>query len=430
MLRYAMLVRASGKTGAWDVQVIFAVLERAEFGMENCRSTVVLMGIVFFALFGLVVPASADQCLPKRLDWMLDEEKCGDLVFADVIEIMHTCEDVQLRARAAAGLGRYRGPEVFGALYRVLESDRSPRVREAALNALDSIVQRTELKPGREIIEAYFLVYQFDRYAPNRSRARKLLESIGADPTMLKARAYISARYKVLLPLQVYASSTFKSARSAELQPDEYLTISDELYSNDQKTCWFSIKTSAGITGWVCGLQDSREYFGTSDTPPRPFESPVRSLAEISNPDQTVALELRTNKPNDTFRPGEEIAFFVKADQNCFITLIYFTPQSGGYILFPNRDQADSYISAGTEVRIPSEGSPLVFKASTPGVEQISVIATRMPIEIFPSQELEPGPVSAIKIGPQETARGIDRLLRYFKTDLWAIAHRSITILE
>jgi hypothetical protein len=398
--------------------------------MEKYRRTVVFMGIVFFGLFGLMVSASADQCLPKRLDWMLEEEKCGDLVFADVIEIMHTCDDVQLRARAAAGLGRYRGPEVFTALYRVLDSDRSPKVREAALEAFAGIAQRTELKPGREIMEVYFLVYQFDRYAPNRSRARKLLESLGASPKMLKERAYVSARYKALLPLQVYASSTLKSARIAELQPDEYFTILDELYSNDQKTCWFSIKTSAGVTGWVCGLQESREYFGTSDTPPRPFVSSVRSLTEISNPEQAVALALRTNKPNDTFRPGEEIAFFVKADQQCFITLIYFTPQSGGYILFPNRDQADSYISAGTEVRIPPDGSPLVFKASTPGVEEISVIATRVPIEIFASQEVEEGALSAIKTGPQETARGIDRLLRYFKKDLWAIAHRSITILE
>ena len=36
--------------------------------------------------------------------------------FADVIEIMHACEDAQMRVRAAAGLGRYRGPEVFEAL--------------------------------------------------------------------------------------------------------------------------------------------------------------------------------------------------------------------------------------------------------------------------------------------------------------------------
>jgi len=388
------------------------------------------MSIVLFAVCGLMPSASADQCLPKRLDWMLEDEKCGDLVFADVIEIMHTCDDVQLRVRAADGLGLYRGPEVFRALYRVLDADRSPMVREAAIKALASIVQRTELIPGREIMEAYFLVYQFDRYAPNRARARELLERFGACPKMLKARAYVSARYKALLPLNLYASATLKSTRIAALQPGEYFTIADELYSNDQKTCWFNIEVPSGSTGWVRGLLDSREYFGTDDSPPRPFVSSVRNLAEISNPDQSIAFELRSSQADDIFRPGDEIAFYVKADQDCFVTLIYFSPQSGGYILFPNRDQADSRISAGTEVRIPSVGSPLVFKASKPGVEEISVIATRMPVEIFASQEVEQGTLCAIKIGPQGTARGIDRLLRYFKADSWAIAHKAITVLE
>jgi hypothetical protein len=53
-----------------------------------------------------------------------------------------------------------------------------------------------------------------------------------------------------------------------------------------------------------------------------------------------------------------------------------------------------------------------------------------MPLEIFASQDVEPGSFCAIKTGPQETARGIDRLLRYFKEDSWAIAHSTITTLE
>jgi len=73
----------------------------------------------------------------------------------------------------------------------------------AHCNALDSIIQCTELKAGREIMEAYFLVYQLDRYAPNRSRARELLERIGASPKLLGERSYVSASYKVLLPLDV-----------------------------------------------------------------------------------------------------------------------------------------------------------------------------------------------------------------------------------
>lgn len=405
-------------------------LERKDAGMKNRILTVVMMSILLPVVFGLMPSAAEDPCLPTRLNWMLDEEKCGDLVFADVIEIMHICDDEQMRSRAADGLGRYRGPEVFTALYRVLGADRSPMVRASAMNALDSIMQRTAMRPGRESMEACFLVYQFDRYAPNRARARELLERAGVCPKMLSARSYVSARYKVLFPLNVYASATMKSATIAALQPGEYFTITDESGSNNKKTCWFTIETPSGIKGWICGLLDFKEYFGTDDVPSRPLESSVRSLAEIINPAQSVALELRSNKSDDTFRRGDEIAFFVKADQDCFVTLIYFSAQSGGYILFPNRDQTDMRIRAGTEVRIPAEGSSLVFKASTPGVEEISVIATRMPVEVFASYEVERGSLSAIKTGRQDTARGIDRLLHYFKEDSWAIAHTAITILE
>lgn len=398
--------------------------------MKNRIFAVVMMSILLPVVFGLMPSAAEDACLPTRLNWMLDEEKCGDLVFADVIEIMHICDDEQMRSRAADGLGRYRGPEVFTALYRVLERDRSPMVRAAAMHALDSIMQRTKMRPGRESMEAYFLVYQFDRYAPNRVRARELLEQAGACPKMLKARSYVSARYKGLFPLNVYASATIKSAQTGVLQPGEHFTITDESGGNNKKTCWFTIETSSGIKGWICGLLDFKEYFGTDDVPPRPFESSVRNLAEIINPAQAFALELRTSQPKDTFRPGDEIEFFVKADQDCFVTLIYFSPQSGGYILFPNRDQKETGMSAGTEVRIPADGSSLVIKASAPGADEISVIATRMPLEIFASQEVEQGSFCAIKTGPQETARGIDRLLRYFKADSWAIAHTTITTLE
>jgi hypothetical protein len=386
--------------------------------------------LVFCAVFGLLMPAAADQCLPERLDWMLGDEKCGDLVFADVIEVMHTCDDVQLRIRAADGLGRYRGPEVFKALYRVLDVDRSPMARAAALNALDSIIQRRALKPNREIMEAYFLVYQYDRHAPNRARARELLERLGASAKQLGSRSYISASYKVLLPMQVFTAATETSTQVAGLSPGDRFTIHDELSGNDQTTCWFKIKTPTGATGWACGLKDSREYFGTDDMPPRPFESNIRSLREINNASQAFELELRTNKPDNTFQSGEEIVFFVKADRDCFVTLIYFSPQSGGYVLFPNRDQTDMRITAGVDVRIPSEGSPLVFKASKPGVEEISVIATLRPVEIFTDDEVVPGALYAIKAGPQTTARGVDRLLRYFDQTLWAAAHAAITIPE
>lgn len=398
--------------------------------MKNRMYTLLLLIIALCTSLGLIPSVSADQCLPERLDWMLEDEQCGDLVFADVIEFMHTCEDVQLRVRAANGLGQYRGREVFSALYRVLETDRSPVVRAAALNALDSIMQRTALQPDREIMEAYFLVYQYDRHAPNRARARELLERLGASATLLGSRSYISASYKVLIPMQAYTAATETSTQVAGLSPGDRFTIHDELSGNDQTTCWFKIKTPTGAAGWVCGLKDAREYFGTDDIPPRPFESNIRSLREISNASRAFELELRTNHPDNTFQPGEEIVFFVKADRDCFVTLIYFSPQSGGYVLFPNRDQTDMRINAGVEVRIPSEGSPLVFKASKPGLEEISVIATLRPVKIFTDDEVVPGALCAIKAGLQTTARGVDRVLCYFDQALWAATHTAITISE
>jgi hypothetical protein len=389
-----------------------------------------VIGILLWCICASALPAAAGPCDPTRLNWMLDEEGCGDLVFPDVIEIMHTCVDADLRARAADGLGRHRGPEVFSALYRVLERDRSPLVRTAALNALDSIVQRSALKPGREIMEACFLVYQYDRYAPNRARARELLERFAVSPKMLLQRSYVSARYQPLEEVLVHAAADPKSARIVTLQPGDGFTIADEFYANDQTTCWFSIETPSGVRGWVCGLRDGRERIGTRDEPAGPYVSSVGSLAEIINPNTSMVLELRTNRPKAVFRPGEEIVFFVKAGQDCFITLIYFNPRSGGYVLFPNRDQPDGLVNGGTEIRIPAEGSSLTFRASAAGVEEISVLANRSPIEIFAPFELEPGAISAIKAGRQETARGIDRLLRYFRPDSWAIAHTSITISE
>lgn len=428
----ALLLRGLCRT-AWKIlEAAYAAvfLNMKGTGMRCGFLGVVLMCAMMSGMFAAAVPAAEDACAPKRLEWMLDEEQCGDLVFADVIEIMHTCGDPALRARAADGLGRFRGSEVFSALYYVLDRDRSPMVRAAALNALATILERNSLPPGRDIMEVCFLVYQFDRYAPNRAKAREMLERFHAGEKLLKERSYVSARYRPLEPLQVYASARAAGAPVATLQPSDRFAIVDESFDNSRAECWFSIETASGVRGWVCGLRDSKEYIGTDDSPPPPFESSVRSLSEIRSASGGVLISLRTSAQDDTFRPGDRIEFFLKAEQDCFVTLIYFHPKSGGYVLFPNRDQSVMRLSAGTEVRVPSEGSTLTFKASTPGVEEITAVATRYPVEIIPPAELEPGPIRAIKTGRQETARGIDRLLRYFNQDAWDVAHRVITVVQ
>jgi hypothetical protein len=85
---------------------------------------------------------------------------------------------------------------------------------------------------------------------------------------------------------------------------------------------------------------------------------------EIDDPRDTKRFDLAIY-PNETeFKVGSELTFSVRAELDCYLTLINVDEKDRTTVLFPNRFNSDNLIKAGQTYRVPGDeisGFKLIF---------------------------------------------------------------------
>ena len=130
-------------------------------------------------------------------------------------------------------------------------------------------------------------------------------------------------------------------------------------------------------------------------------------------------LRVSTDRGNHpAYLVGEQLHVLVQADHDCYVRL-YHVDWSGKELtlIFPNREDRDSRLIAGTRKRFPADGTGVVFEVSEPaGVDAIVAIASERPFEderVVASELAEPGGGSASQsrgitsAGPYLVAEGV-----------------------
>lgn len=115
-----------------------------------------------------------------------------------------------------------------------------------------------------------------------------------------------------------------------------------------------------------------------------------------------------------TYHLGDTVRFFIKANKDCYITLLDIGTTGKTHIIYPNRHQKTNFVQAGEIISIPQAIDRFEFKVTGKrGNELIKVIATIEPIEIIPKDYLrDAGPYSLINTKDIEVvATGIDQYL-------------------
>jgi hypothetical protein len=168
----------------------------------------------------------------------------------------------------------------------------------------------------------------------------------------------------------------------------------------------------------------------------------VRNLGPISGIPRAAVWEnlLAKRKSNSDFRVdvwteragyriGDELTVHVRANRDCYLTVLDLQTSGNLYVLLPNQYQAEARAKADAAYAVPSSDAPFTIAVNgPPGVEGIKVIATRRPLSL---PVLERGKVFAT-LGTRESqdrfTRSLVAQIEKLNDDDWDTAEWTVRI--
>lgn len=88
------------------------------------------------------------------------------------------------------------------------------------------------------------------------------------------------------------------------------------------------------------------------------------------------------------YREGEKIRYFLSADRDCHLLLIYQDAAGSLIQIFPNSQTRDSYFRSGSFVEFPRDSDAFEFYVTAPfGPERVYAFAATRPLPVLPGSE-------------------------------------------
>ncbi|MCF4152407.1 DUF4384 domain-containing protein [Dethiosulfovibrio sp. F2B] len=124
-------------------------------------------------------------------------------------------------------------------------------------------------------------------------------------------------------------------------------------------------------------------------------------MEEMASEGDPLGLKLWSDRSEkgDVYDIGDKMTVFFKAEKDCYLTVLDFTPSGSIYKLFPNKWMTDGFVKAGQEIAIPAKGQKFSLKVGGPaGTDVIKAIATNQETKVIDEENEEiMGPFSSIK---------------------------------
>ncbi len=120
-----------------------------------------------------------------------------------------------------------------------------------------------------------------------------------------------------------------------------------------------------------------------------PEQAPMASFGEGEPKPGGLAISAWVDRADVTYKAGETVTLFVKANGDAYITVIDVGASGKAHVLFPNKVQPNSHIAAFEVVQIPALDERYRFTVGGPsGTELIKIIATSEPIDVIRPEDL------------------------------------------
>ena len=134
-----------------------------------------------------------------------------------------------------------------------------------------------------------------------------------------------------------------------------------------------------------------------------------------SETDNPLKLEVWTDRgKGSVYIEGDELFVMIRANMDAYVRLYYTDAANQTYQIFPNRYRSEGKISGNAVVRIPDPQDAFAFRIKPPfGVESITALASRTPLEDLNVPSLTAGPFQRLAEG----LRGLEVASAAFRKD-------------
>jgi hypothetical protein len=129
------------------------------------------------------------------------------------------------------------------------------------------------------------------------------------------------------------------------------------------------------------------------------------------------------------YRIGDELTVQVRANRDCYLTVLDLQTSGNLYVLLPNQYQAEARAKADTTYAVPSSDAPFAIAVNGPaGVEGIKVIATRRPLSLAVPERGKVFATLGTRESQDQFTRSLLSQIEKLKDDEWDTAEWTVRI--
>ncbi len=161
-------------------------------------------------------------------------------------------------------------------------------------------------------------------------------------------------------------------------------------------------------------------------------EENSRSLAElITNPSARQAVGIRTEKPDNRFRVGDEIVLHLDVEQDCHLIVVAVDRDGGATVLYPTVRKGSVLVGKGQTIQVPQRDSGAVLRAYPPaGESYVKAVASSVPLLPALSRFIDPKGSFGELNNPVEAFKAMRKRLHELGPEDWSSAGLVVEVVE
>jgi hypothetical protein len=130
----------------------------------------------------------------------------------------------------------------------------------------------------------------------------------------------------------------------------------------------------------------------STSMPPLPSGSLTETVTPPASGDDPFQVTLNVDKPDSTYKIGEQIVLTFSTNKDCRLTLFNVGTSGKVHIIFPNSYQKENLVRAGVQYKVPAEGAGFALQFDGPaGEDVVKAIATLDDVAVVDPAAVIPG---------------------------------------
>ncbi len=204
--------------------------------------------------------------------------------------------------------------------------------------------------------------------ARDREVVRESLTGVGVD-----ASFRLDGVAPLVALVRQYGRPLSAERAAAELGTDT-VSIAERLASQTTPVGALGRRLMLGLVGRGEFEREFRALSAALAAPLPPAEPQAKLLPTIDSDDPGPGVVLVSDKV--IYKAGDALSLQVRAKADCHLTVVSIDQRGRGTVIFPSDFEPNNLLNAGSEIRLPADGAPYLFRLREKGRETIVAICS------------------------------------------------------